>query len=218
LDVAVVTSKQLSASPGLTGLRWTSLLSLIMTQIYELPNSKPSSNIVIQLIMKIKARVSSQQKQYPVKIPVQRSQSIYLNPSAGGLCQNCSYKLRTDCRAHIKGGSRERGRDYGHLARSQVVRRHSDMGLVRGRPGPEAFVTFRGQTMEEAGSEHDLERANEDARRIWLNRMTTRNRISRVTQETSANGKRDRARDVRDNSEDHIYEEITPGHKQTDDD
>ena len=53
------------------------------------------------------------------------------------------------------------------------------MGLVRGRPGPEAFVTFRGQTMEEAGSEHDLERANEDAMRIWLNRMTTRNRISR---------------------------------------
>ena len=102
LDVAVVTSKQLSASPGLTGLRWTSLLSLIMTQIYELPNSKPSSNIVIQLIMKIKARVSSQQKQYPVKIPVQRSQSIYLNPSAGGLCQNCSYKLRTECRAHNK--------------------------------------------------------------------------------------------------------------------
>ena len=44
----------------------------------------------------------------------------------------------------------------------------------------------------------------------------------RVTQETSANGKRDRnrdrARDIRDNSEDHIYEEITPGHKQTDDD
>ena len=60
-----------------------------------------------------------------------------------------------------------------------MVRRHSDMGLVRERPGPEAFVTFRGQTMEEAGSEHGLERANEDARRIWLNKMKTRNRISR---------------------------------------
>ena len=101
LDVAVVTSRQLSATPGLTGHRWTSLL--IMTQIFELSNSKPSSNIVTQLIMKIKARISSsQQKQYPVKIPVQRSQSIYLNPSAGGLCQNCSYKLRTECRAHNK--------------------------------------------------------------------------------------------------------------------
>lgn len=122
--------------------------------------------------------------------------------------------------------------------------------------------------MEEAGSEHGLERANEDARRIWLNKMITRNRISRyklytykiinskyllqypnyllrpcrvkkctpaelhfarsesnlltlgfrVTQATSADGKRDRARDIRDNLEDHIYEEIAPGHKQTDDD
>merc|ERR1712066_248694 len=101
-DVAVVTSKQLSANPWLTGPRWTSLLSLMMTQsqIFELSNSKPNSNIVTQLIMKIKARVSSQQKQYPVKIPVQRCQSIYLNPSVGGLCQNCSNKLRTEWRAH----------------------------------------------------------------------------------------------------------------------
>lgn len=103
-DVAVVTSKQLSANPWLTGPRWTSPLSLMMTQseIFELSNSKSNSNIVTQLIMKIKARVSSKQKQYPVKIPVQRCQSIYLNPSVGGLCQNCSNKLRTECRAHSK--------------------------------------------------------------------------------------------------------------------
>ena len=104
-DVAVVTSEQLSANPWLTGPRWTSPLSLMMTQqeIFELSNSKPSSSIVTQLIMKIKARVSSsQQKQYPVKIPVQRCQSIYHNPSVGGLCQNCSNKLRTECRAHFK--------------------------------------------------------------------------------------------------------------------
>ena len=43
-----------------------------------------------------------------------------------------------------------------------------------------------------------------------------------MTQETSGDGKhdrvRDRARDVRDNMEDHIYEEITTGRKETDDD
>merc|ERR1712066_743861 len=151
-DVAVVTSKQLSANPWLTGPRWTSLLSLMMTQsqIFELSNSKPNSNIVTQLIMKIKARVSSQQKQYPVKIPVQRCQSIYLNPSVGGLCQNCSNKLRTECRAHFKGGSQDRGRDYRHLARSQVVRRHSDMGLVRRRLGQNTASS--GQTRTRGGS------------------------------------------------------------------
>ena len=100
-DVAAVTSEQLSAS-RLTGHGWTSLVSLSMTQstILNSSDSKPSSNIVTQLIMKIKARVSSRQKQCPVKIPVRRSQSIYLNPSVNGLCQNCSYKLMTECRAH----------------------------------------------------------------------------------------------------------------------
>ena len=53
------------------------------------------------------------------------------------------------------------------------------MGLVRGRPGPETFITFRGRTIEDARPEHDLERANEDARRIWLNKMMARNRNSR---------------------------------------
>ena len=53
------------------------------------------------------------------------------------------------------------------------------MGLVRGRPGPEAFITFRDRTIEDAESEHDLERANEDARRIWVNKMMARNRNSR---------------------------------------
>ena len=97
-DVAAVTSEQLSAS-RLTGHGWTSLVSLSMTQstILNSSDSKPSSNIVTQLIMKIKAR---RQKQCPVKIPVRRSQSIYLNPSVNGLCQNCSYKLMTECRAH----------------------------------------------------------------------------------------------------------------------
>ena len=100
-DVAAVTSEQLSATLRLTGHGWTSLVSLSMTQstILNSSDTKPSSNIVTQLIMKIKARVSSQ-KQYSVKIPVRRSQSIYLNPSVNGLCQNCSYKLMTECRAH----------------------------------------------------------------------------------------------------------------------
>ena len=53
------------------------------------------------------------------------------------------------------------------------------MGLVRARPGPEAFITFRGQNIEDRGEETDIERANEEARRIWLNKMTARNRISR---------------------------------------
>ena len=53
------------------------------------------------------------------------------------------------------------------------------MGLVRGRPGPETFITFRGRTIEDARPEHDLERANEDARRIWLNKMMAKNRNSR---------------------------------------
>ena len=53
------------------------------------------------------------------------------------------------------------------------------MGLVRGRPGPETFITFRGRTNEDVGPEHDLERANEDARRIWRNKMMAKNRNSR---------------------------------------
>ena len=87
----------------------------------------------------------------------------------------------TNACVKIKVGPQGRSQDYGHLARSQVVRRHSDMGLVRGRPRAEAFITFRRRNLEEGetGSAHDLERANEDARRIWLNKMTTRNRISR---------------------------------------
>ena len=194
-DVEVVTSKQLSATLRLIGHRWTSLLSRSMTQSTILNSTSSNNNIVTQLIRKIKARVSSQQKENPVKIPVQRSQSIYLNPSVNGLCQNCSYKLMTECRAHdtvimsqvnildpqikssLQGGARGRGRGYpGHLARSQVVRRHSDMGLVRARPGPEAFITFRGRETREDGGE-ETERANEEARRLWLNKM--RNRMSR---------------------------------------
>ena len=101
-DIEVVTSMQLSAGLRLIGHRWTSLTSRRMTQstILNSSSTKPDSNIVTQLIRKIKARVSSQQKEHSVKIPVQRSQSIYLNPSVNGLCQNCSYKLMTECRAH----------------------------------------------------------------------------------------------------------------------
>ena len=101
-DIEVVTSMQLSAGLRLIGHRWTSLTSRRMTQstILNSSSTKPNSNIVTQLIRKIKARVSSQQKEHSVKIPVQRSQSIYLNPSVNGLCQNCSYKLMTECRAH----------------------------------------------------------------------------------------------------------------------
>ena len=101
LDVAVVTSRQLSAPVRLIGHGWTTLLSHKMTQatVFDLSDTEPSSNIVTQLIMKIKARVSSQQKQNPVKIQVKRSRSIYLNPGSNGLCQNCSYKLMTECRA-----------------------------------------------------------------------------------------------------------------------
>ena len=113
LDVAVVTSQQLSATLRLTGLGWTSRLKMTQsttttttTAIPEQSNIRPRSNIVSQLLMKIRARVSSQQKQsvtqYQVKIPpVQRSQSIHPNPS--GLCQRCSYKLMTEqreCGAH----------------------------------------------------------------------------------------------------------------------
>merc|ERR1711879_211165 len=98
-------------------------------------------------------------------------------------------------------------------------RRHSDMGLVRGRP-VEVFMSFRGRDTE---ADLGLGRANEDARRIWLDKMrSSRRNSTRMTQETSGDGKRDRvrdrARDVRDNVEDHIYEEITTGRKETDDD
>ena len=112
LDFAVVTSQQLSATLRLTGLGWTSRLKMTQstttTTIPETTSSniRPRSNIVSQLLMKIRARVYSQQKQsvtkYQVKIPpFQRSQSIHPNPS--GLCQRCSYKLMTEqreCGAH----------------------------------------------------------------------------------------------------------------------
>ena len=66
-------------------------------------------------------------------------------------------------------------RGYREFGRSQIVRRHSDMGLMRKKTGSKVTV-FRQNNVQTDAEAECIDHTNDAAQIIWINNMRLRQR------------------------------------------